>query len=116
MENLKAESNVFEILTGEYVVKALWSFTIENCLVFVLDYMSGGDLANTLKYYCRLEEDVAKFYIAEIVLAIAYLHSQDIIHRDLKPENVLLDQNGHIKLADFGLSEIGLKNKISQGR
>lgn len=48
MENLKAESNVFEILTGEYVVKALWSFTIDDCLLFVLDYMPGGDLGNIL--------------------------------------------------------------------
>lgn len=56
---------------------------------------------------------MAKFYLAEIILAIEYLHSQDIIHRDLKPENILLDKFGHIKLADFGLSEAGLKRRTS---
>ncbi|KRX01089.1 Protein kinase-like domain [Pseudocohnilembus persalinus] len=114
MENLKKESNVFEIIKGDFVVKALWSFTAGNYLFFVLDYMNGGDLGLLLKYYCRLDEYLARFYIAEIILAIEYLHSQDIIHRDLKPENVLLDQNGHIKLADFGLSEVGIKNKINE--
>lgn len=71
--------------------------------------MSGGDFEAILRTYTRLEEDIAKYYIAEIILAIEYLHSMNIVHRDLKPANILLDKKGHIKLADFGLSEIELE-------
>lgn len=52
-----------------------------------------------------LEQDVAKFYLAEIVLAIEHLHNMNIIHRDLKPANLVIDENGHLKLTDFGLSK-----------
>jgi serine/threonine protein kinase len=67
-----------------------------------------------MRCYGRLEESIVRFYAAEIILAIEYLHSKGIIHRDLKPENVLLDTKGHIKLADFGLSEVGLTNKLNK--
>jgi serine/threonine protein kinase len=70
--------------------------------------MYGGDFAGILSRYNALEESVVKFYIAELILAIEQLHSVGIIHRDLKPENILLDHRGHIKLTDFGLSEIAV--------
>lgn len=94
------------------VVKAIYSFAESGYLCFVQEFMSGGDFSRILNLYNRLPEEIAKFYIAEVVLAIEYLHSLDIIHRDLKPENILLDSKCHIKLADFGLSAIGLKKKI----
>ena len=62
--------------------------------------------------YGRLDEAAARFYIAEVVLAIESLHKKNIVHRDLKPENLMLDAAGHIKLADFGLSEVGLARKV----
>ena len=58
----------------------------------------------------RFAEDRAKFYIAELVLALEHLHDNDIVYRDLKPENILLDANGHIALCDFGLSKANLNN------
>lgn len=72
----------------------------------------GGDFGTILKMYTCLDEVVVKYYMAELVLAIEYLHDNGIVHRDLKPENILLDDNGHIKLADFGLSELGVKGRI----
>ena len=74
--------------------------------------MVGGDFANILRLYTALDNDYVKHYIAEIVLALEYLRINNIIHRDLKPDNILLDANGHAKLADFGLSELGANNKL----
>ena len=68
-----------------------------------MDYYCGGDLLTLLsKFEDRLPEDMAKFYIMEMVLAIDSVHKLRYVHRDIKPDNVLLDANGHIRLADFG--------------
>ena len=77
-------------------------------LCFVLEYMIGGDFGSILHNYGYLEEKITQFYVAELVLAVENMHKIGIIHRDLKPDNILLDAEGHIKLTDFGLSEIGL--------
>lgn len=68
--------------------------------------MVGGDLKSLLGVYGFLEESMAVFYIAEITLALDYLHRHHIVHRDLKPDNVLIAKSGHVKLTDFGLSTI----------
>ena len=70
------------------------------------DFLNGGELFFHLCNEIRFSEARAKFYAAEMVLALSHLHSQGIIYRDLKPENVLLDAQGHIKLTDFRLSKV----------
>ena len=77
-----------------------------------MEYIPGGDFSSILTKYGALDEKTARFYIAELVLAVEFLHRQKIIHRDLKPDNILLDLNGHLKLADFGLSELGATKHI----
>lgn len=109
-DRLKNEKDIFAILQGDFVVKALWTFHYQNYICFVMEYLVGGDFATLLeKKIGYFEEKVAKFYFAELVLAVEYLHSLNIVHRDLKPENILLDDKGHIKLTDFGLSKIGIE-------
>ena len=74
----------------------------------ILDYCKGGDLSGYLNKKQIFDEDSAKIIIAEIILAIEYIHSMKILYRDLKPDNVLIDEDGHVKLADFGLAKEGV--------
>jgi len=116
LESLRKENKIFGLAQEDFVVRAVFTFTHETCICFVMEYMIGGDFGDILYNYSALDEDVARFYIAEIVLALEYLHSLGIVHRDLKPDNILLDKNGHAKLTDFGLSESGLSQKMKNGR
>jgi len=108
LESLKNENQIFGLAQEDFVVRAVFTFTHETFICFVMEYMIGGDFGEILHNYCCLDETVAKFYIAEIVLAVEYLHKLGIVHRDLKPDNILIDSRGHAKLTDFGLSESGL--------
>ncbi|KAF5025284.1 hypothetical protein F66182_2617 [Fusarium sp. NRRL 66182] len=91
-----------------FIVGLKFSFQTPSELYLVTDYMSGGELFWHLQKEGRFDEKRAKFYIAELILAIQHLHHNDIVYRDLKPENILLDANGHIALCDFGLSKANL--------
>lgn len=91
-----------------FIVGLKFSFQTPTDLYLVTDYMSGGELFWHLQKEGRFKEDRAKFYIAELILALEHLHNHDIVYRDLKPENILLDANGHIALCDFGLSKANL--------
>lgn len=91
-----------------FIVGLKFSFQTPTDLYFVTDYMSGGELFWHLQREGRFQEARAKFYIAELILALQHLHDYDIVYRDLKPENILLDANGHIALCDFGLSKANL--------
>ncbi len=91
-----------------FIVGLKFSFQTPADLYLVTDYMSGGELFWHLQREGRFQENRAKFYIAELILALQHLHQHDIVYRDLKPENILLDANGHIALCDFGLSKANL--------
>ncbi|KAJ5085384.1 hypothetical protein N7532_010155 [Penicillium argentinense] len=91
-----------------FIVGLKFSFQTPTDLYLVTDYMSGGELFWHLQREGRFQEARAKFYIAELILALQHLHDHDIVYRDLKPENILLDANGHIALCDFGLSKANL--------
>ena len=106
MEDLKTESKIFDYISSEFVVKAFFKFTYETFICFVMEYMNGGDFGHLLKSEQYFNEKTAQFYISELILAVEYLHSIGIVHKDLKPENMLIDSNGHLKLTDFGLSDI----------
>ncbi|XP_062864087.1 serine/threonine-protein kinase MRCK alpha isoform X1 [Trichomycterus rosablanca] len=88
---------------SQWITTLHYAFQDDNFLYLVMDYYVGGDLLTLLsKFEDRLPEDMARFYLAEMVLAIDSVHQLHYVHRDIKPDNILLDMNGHIRLADFG--------------
>uniref|UniRef100_A0A7M4FBT2 Serine/threonine-protein kinase MRCK beta n=1 Tax=Crocodylus porosus TaxID=8502 RepID=A0A7M4FBT2_CROPO len=98
----REERNVLVNGDCQWITTLHYAFQDENYLV-IMDYYVGGDLLTLLsKFEDRLPEDMARFYIGEMVLAIHSIHELHYVHRDIKPDNVLLDMNGHIRLADFG--------------
>uniref|UniRef100_A0A9J7YKE2 non-specific serine/threonine protein kinase n=1 Tax=Cyprinus carpio carpio TaxID=630221 RepID=A0A9J7YKE2_CYPCA len=99
----REERNVLVNGDCQWITTLHYAFQDDNYLYLVMDYYVGGDLLTLLsKFEDRLPEDMSKFYVAEMVLAIHSIHQQRYVHRDIKPDNVLLDMNGHIRLADFG--------------
>ncbi|CAK7349551.1 unnamed protein product [Dovyalis caffra] len=110
VESILAERNILITVRNPFVVRFFYSFTCRENLYLVMEYLNGGDLYSLLRNMGCLDEDVARVYIAEVVLALEYLHSQRVVHRDLKPDNLLIAHDGHIKLTDFGLSKVGLIN------
>ncbi|KAL2455007.1 putative serine/threonine protein kinase IRE4 [Forsythia ovata] len=113
IDRILAERNILITVRNPFVVRFFYSFTSRDNLYLVMEYLNGGDLYSLLKKVGCLEESVARSYIAELVLALEYLHSLGIVHRDLKPDNILIAHDGHIKLTDFGLSKFGLMNCTS---
>ena len=103
--HVRAERDVLSEAKNEWIVDLKFSFQDQNFLYLGMEFLPGGDLMSLLMARDILPENEAKFYAAEIVLAIESVHKLDCIHRDLKPDNVLIDADGHIKLSDFGLSK-----------
>jgi len=130
-EHVFSEQAITRNLTHPFCIRQYGSFQDKYHLYFLFDLMPGGDLmdvlvsdaapvnvklqtnsllpscfAQSFKMLKGIDEDVAKFYVASIVLALEYLHANDVIYRDLKPENVFIDQRGYPKLGDFGFAKM----------
>lgn len=108
VEHTKTERNVLASTRHPNVVCLHYAFQSSTQLYLVLDYCAGGELFYHIARLGRFKEDMARFYAAQISLALGHLHSCGVVYRDLKPENVLVDHTGNIKLADFGLSKMGI--------
>ncbi|KAL4479981.1 hypothetical protein ABPG74_020497 [Tetrahymena malaccensis] len=104
------EKNIMVNMKSPFIVQLKYAFQTTTKLYFVMDFMQGGEMFYHIRKAKYFKEDVARFYISELVLALEYLHSKDTIYRDLKPENILLGADGHIKICDFGLSKQGVKD------
>ncbi|CAD8082549.1 unnamed protein product [Paramecium primaurelia] len=102
---IQNERDIMCLIDDPFVVKMYYAFESRKYFVFVLEYCSGGELFFLLRKIKRMSEKDAFFYFSEICLGMKTLHSNNIIYRDIKPENILIDLDGHIRIADFGLSK-----------
>ncbi|CAG8503063.1 10124_t:CDS:10, partial [Dentiscutata erythropus] len=100
------EKNTLNKMNHPGIVRLYYTFQDQNSLYFVLDHAKNGELLTFIKKLGSFDLNCTRFYAAQIVSAIEYMHSQGVIHRDLKPENILLDENMHIKVTDFGTAKM----------
>ena len=105
VQYMKSERDILSKMSHPFIVSLFSAFQSEKKLFLVMDFLAGGELFFHLKRRGLILEAEIRFYLAEITLALEFLHDMGIIHRDLKPENILLRANGHIALTDFGLAK-----------
>jgi len=105
VSNTMAERDILQKIRHPFIVQLHWTFQTQARVGFVMEYVSGGQLFFHLRKEAILSENVARFYVAELVLALEHLHANQVIHRDLKPENILISSTGHVILTDFGLAK-----------
>ena len=108
IERTRTERWVLQMVEHPFIMKLHFAFQTPTKLYLVLDYCAGGELFFHLSRERRFAEPTARFYVAELVLALAFLHAKGVVYRDLKPENILLGRDGHVQLGDFGLAKTGV--------
>ncbi|XP_050008513.1 serine/threonine-protein kinase greatwall isoform X2 [Alexandromys fortis] len=110
---VQAERDALALSKSPFVVHLFYSLQSASNVYLVMEYLIGGDVKSLLHIYGYFDEEMAIKYISEVALALDYLHRHGIIHRDLKPDNMLISNEGHIKLTDFGLSKVTLNRDIN---
>ncbi|XP_061037607.1 serine/threonine-protein kinase greatwall isoform X5 [Eubalaena glacialis] len=110
---VQAERDALALSKSPFIVHLYYSLQSANNVYLVMEYLIGGDVKSLLHIYGYFDEEMAVKYISEVALALDYLHRHGIIHRDLKPDNMLISNEGHIKLTDFGLSKVTLNRDIN---
>ncbi|KAJ3338405.1 3-phosphoinositide dependent protein kinase-1 [Gonapodya sp. JEL0774] len=101
------EKDVLNLLNGhQFVVRLYYTFQDQSSLYFVLDYAKNGDMLELIRKYGSFDIPTTRFFVAEVIVALEYIHGRNVIHRDLKPENILVGEDMHIMLTDFGTAKV----------
>jgi len=104
-QSLCQEKLILSVVRHPGIAKMLGSFANEHCIYLLTEFIPGGDLFNVLLKRQRFIQEIAKFYIAEVILLLEYLHEMGIVYRNIKPEDLFIDANGHIRLGEFSFSK-----------
>ncbi|KAM9489372.1 serine/threonine-protein kinase greatwall isoform 2-T2 [Clarias gariepinus] len=112
-DQMRAERDALALSKSPFIVHLYYSLQTASKVYLVMEYLIGGDVKSLLHVYGYFDEDMSLKYISEVALALDYLHRHGIIHRDLKPDNMLISNQGHIKLTDFGLSKVKLDRELN---
>ena len=105
IENTLLEKEILQTIDYPLLCGLVFCFQTEERIYFVMPFLSGGELFQHLRKARAFSEEKVRFYGAQIALALEYLHNKGIVYRDLKPENILMDEQGYLKLADFGMAK-----------
>ena len=105
IENTLLEKEILQTIDYPLLCGLVFCFQTEERIYFIMPFLSGGELFQHLRKFRTFDEEKVRFYGAQIALALEYLHSKGIVYRDLKPENILMDEEGYLKLADFGMAK-----------
>eukprot|EP00004_Rigifila_ramosa_P024182 TRINITY_DN6939_c0_g1_i1.p1 TRINITY_DN6939_c0_g1~~TRINITY_DN6939_c0_g1_i1.p1 ORF type:complete len:534 (+),score=94.37 TRINITY_DN6939_c0_g1_i1:191-1603(+) len=114
-ETVKREKAILDILVHPFVVRLYYTFQDETTLYFVIELAEHGELLDLLRSMITLDLESVKFYMAEVLEAVEFVHSKNVLHRDLKPENILIGEGRHVKLTDFGTAKLieGVSRSVS---
>lgn len=114
-EQIRKEISIMKKIKHKYVVEMIEVLASKSKIFIVLELVQGGELFNKIVDMGKMPEDQALFYFRQLVTGIAYCHRAGVCHRDLKPENLLLDENGNLKISDFGLSSLYVGDSADNG-
>ena len=113
-KSIKYERELLSRLKHPFIVNMYYAFQDYDNLYLVMDLLNGGDLRYHICRKRKFSEEQTRFFISCIVLALEYIHSKSVIHRDIKPENLVLDDNGYIRITDFGIAKVFSNRNASE--
>ena len=113
-KSINSEREFLSKLNHPFIVNMHYAFQDKENLYLVMDMLSGGDLRYHVSRYRKFSEEQTRFFIANMVYALQYIHSHNVIHRDIKPENLVLDEKGYVRITDFGIAKENLPDNSSE--
>ena len=113
-KSINSEREFLSKLNHSFIVNMHYAFQDRDNLYLVMDLLNGGDLRFHISRYRKFSEEQTRFFLANIIYAIDYIHSNNVIHRDIKPENLVLDEKGYVRITDFGIAKENMPDNSSE--